>query len=303
MRRDLDLSSHIPSSAMTWRVWAGSRLAAAMIGIGLVWALFYKAPFEIVNEPAPILSVFTMPADLPRQRRPDIAVPLSPPPTPLKVPISQPEQGARPSQQTKSTNERATPIIDRAQSTVVSPPAVATLKLIAPNNAIAPSAKSDTAPTPSPALSSALSPVPNQNSGGETSNGRLTSRTLGILRARECARLDVRDRPTNCPPNDELMRLLAQEREPTYRPEKAEGFSRNEIKWRGIPPPCLQDGKNVSVSGIGACIRFGNTPSRVRSVREICEAKGLGGCADTPTQAAVNAALQQIGRQSEAKLP
>lgn len=120
---------------------------------------------------------------------------------------------------------------------------------------------------------------------------------LSILRARECARLDIADRPADCPPNSELMQLLARERGPQYRPENAEGFSRNELAWRGVPPPCLENGQNSAVVGARACLRFGNVPSRVRSVREICEAKGLGGCAPAPGQAAVNAALEQIKRQ------
>jgi hypothetical protein len=95
--------------------------------------------------------------------------------------------------------------------------------------------------------------------------------------------------------------MLAQERGPQYRPENADAFSRNELAWRGIPPPCLKDGQNFSISGAGACVRFGNVPSRVRTVREICEAKGLGGCADPPSQAAVNAALEQVRRQEAMK--
>jgi hypothetical protein len=122
---------------------------------------------------------------------------------------------------------------------------------------------------------------------------------MAILRARECARLDIRDRPIDCPPNEELMRLLAQERGPQYRPENADGFSRGELAARGIPPPCLDDGENSGLKGGKACIRFGNTPSRVRSPREICEAKGLGACNPPPTQAAINAALEQARRKTD----
>lgn len=118
--------------------------------------------------------------------------------------------------------------------------------------------------------------------------------TVNILRAQACAKLDIRDRPADCPPNRELLELLERERGPHYRRENAEGFSRNELAWRGVPPPCLEDGQNSGLSGGKACIRFGSVPSRVRTVREICEAKGLGGCAPTPSQSAVNAALKQV---------
>ena len=118
-----------------------------------------------------------------------------------------------------------------------------------------------------------------------------------ILRAQACAQIDLQDRPPDCPPNAELKRLLERARGPKYRPENAEGFSRNELRWRDIPPPCLEDGQKMKMTGTGGCVRFGNTPSRVRSPHEICEAKGLGGCAPVPSQAAVNAAAKQAQGQ------
>ena len=125
----------------------------------------------------------------------------------------------------------------------------------------------------------------------------LTPQSQAIIKAQACAQLDPKDRPPDCPPNAELKRLLQVARGPKYRPENAEGFSRNEVRWRDIPPPCLEDGQKVKMTGMGACVRFGNTPSRVRSPQEICEAKGLGGCAPVPSQAAVNAAVKQVKGQ------
>lgn len=129
------------------------------------------------------------------------------------------------------------------------------------------------------------------------SAGSLTASSQAIIKAQACAQLDPKDRPPDCPTNAELKRLLQLARGPKYRPENAEAFSRNELRWRDIPPPCLEDGQKVKMTGMGACVRFGNTPSRVRSPQEICEAKGLGGCAPVPSQAAVNAAVKQAKGQ------
>jgi hypothetical protein len=118
-----------------------------------------------------------------------------------------------------------------------------------------------------------------------------------MIKAQACAQIDIKDRPPDCPPNAELKRLLQIARGPQYRPENAEAFSRNELRWRDIPPPCLEDGQKVKMTGMGACVRFGTPPSRVRSPQEICEAKGLGGCAPVPTQAAINAAVKQAKGQ------
>ena len=125
----------------------------------------------------------------------------------------------------------------------------------------------------------------------------LTQQCQAMIKAQACAQIDIKDRPPDCPPNAELKRLLQIARGPQYRPENAEAFSRNELRWRDIPPPCLEDGQKVKMTGMGACVRFGTPPSRVRSPQEICEAKGLGGCAPVPTQAAINAAVKQAKGQ------
>lgn len=125
----------------------------------------------------------------------------------------------------------------------------------------------------------------------------LAPQSQAMIKAQACAQIDIKDRPPDCPPNAELKRLLQIVRGPQYRPENAEAFSRNELRWRDIPPPCLEDGQKVKMTGMGACVRFGTPPSRVRSPQEICEAKGLGGCAPVPSQAAVNAAVKQAKGQ------
>lgn len=194
------------------------------------------------------------------------------------------------------------------------PPAAQTVKgVTAPAGANTPMR---TSPTPVRDGQSAASPVGRQPATtangiapaqpalagtGPTANGpamhSLTPQSQAIIKAQACAQLDPKDRPPDCPPNAELKRLLQVARGPKYRPENAEGFSRNEVRWRDIPPPCLEDGQKVKMTGMGACVRFGNTPSRVRSPQEICEAKGLGGCAPVPSQAAVNAAVKQVKGQ------
>lgn len=267
-------------------VWVGARLAAGLIGVVIVWALFQMRPLQALQEPPTIKAEITV-------RLADK------PPEPIVTNIPQPNAAPPTTPQTQRTKQEAatfpSPTEPRPQL---------------PRQTNVPSVNSrDTAPLAvAPSLAPRIASAPlgalqaNENSGGASAPmPRLGNRTLTILRARECARLDLRDRPPDCPPNDELMRMLAAERAPKYRPENAEGFSRNEQAWRGIPPPCLDNGEERSLKGGKLCIRVGNTPSRVRTPKEICEARGLGGCAPTPNQAAVNAAVEQARRQDAAK--
>jgi hypothetical protein len=291
----LATSVHFPfkSSPTSFRVWAGSRLAALAIGLCLVWALSLLEPLQSPIDPPAITGVILAPLE-PVEDRPKI---IPPPPEPILKHQDQAKLAPTKSPEAAVLKSPASPITDRPTPQVVprssnsapqavtgapvnqSPPRIAT----APSSAKSPSSSSGSATAPS-------TPAP-----------RLGASTMTLLRARECARLDIRDRPADCPPNDELKRLLAIERGPQYRPENAEAFSRNEQLWRGVPPPCLKDGENFKVSGTGACVRIGTPPSRVRTVREICEARGLGGCADAPSQAAVNAAVELVRRQEAAK--
>jgi hypothetical protein len=289
------------SRAVPWRVWAGSRLAALLIGIALVWALFMLSPIKPLPETPAIQAVADVTLNLDRPRPLPVPVPAPkeamtqalPLPTPQqpdsKVPDTSRAQQTQPKDIFPKIQDRPTP--DKGSKPMASPttPSAVSSSNNIPRVATAPSAQPASTTRPG-----SNSPATAQGTG---STGRLGSGTLATLRARECARLDVRDRPADCPPNEELMRMLAQERGPQYRPENADGFSRNELAWRGIPPPCLDDGANAAIKGTALCIRFGNTPSRVRTPQEICEAKGLGGCAPTPSQAAVNAALEQVRRQ------
>jgi hypothetical protein len=285
-------SVHFPfkSSPTSFRVWAGSRLAAFVLGLCLVWALSLLEPMQSSIDPPAITGVTLAPLEL------DVDRPKIIPPPP--EPILKRQDQAKPAQ-TKSPEAAApkagpSPVADRPT------PRVAPLSTNA-----APQTATSAPPKPAtPRIATAPSSS-NSSSGSSgapsTQTPRLGASTMTVLRARECARLDIRDRPAECPPNEELKRLLAIERGPQYRPENAEAFSRNEQLWRGVPPPCLKDGENFKVSGTGACVRVGTPPSRVRTVREICEARGLGGCVDAPSQAAVNAAVEQVRRQEAAK--
>jgi hypothetical protein len=304
------------NGARTWRVWAGSRAAAILVGALLVLALFAMTPPVLPPEPPPIQSVAVASLDqapTPIMPPPDPVKALTPPPLPQlqqnQAVVSKQSQTAQPITPPKLSTPQALKAVISQRPLVLDRPT--------PNTGVTPSKSSSgtqasvpssTAPRIASAPTARGTPSPSDavTAGAAGPTGSATSKqlragTLALLRARECARLDVRDRPADCPPNEELKRLLAQERGPQYRPENAEAFSRNEQQWRGIPPPCLEDGKNFSASATGACIRFGNVPSRVRTVQEICEARGLGGCAPTPNQAAVNAAVAQVKQQEAAK--
>jgi outer membrane biosynthesis protein TonB len=293
------------TNTVSLRVWLGARIAALLVGVVVMWALWRLEPYDIPTEnpvieaiaPARLEAAIPKPAI--ETRQPD------PLPEQVQSPIQQAaptpttNQAVRASQPPTQITDRPTPQvspnrIQGAPPAATSPPT----RPAPPTNA--PAAP---APGPTPRLATAPSGSPTGQSGPSAGadNRRLGGNSLAIIKARECARLDTRDRPADCPPNEELARLLAQERGPQYRPENAEGFSRNELAWRGIPPPCLDDGENSAIKGTTLCVRFGNIPSRVRSPREICEARGLGGCEDTPAQTAVNAAVEQVRRQQSVK--
>ncbi len=279
------------SPSVPWRVWIGARLGGILFGILIILAIVLTKSNFVLTEP-PTVQAIRLTSEHVKPRPPVVVMPPSksrsdhiskPPPTPKLSPPAQAQSDVRPA--------------------LVTSPNVLAPRAPQPASSLA---TNDLPQSPRIAQNpSALSPVPNNtgNSGDaiprsgardeQGTQGQLRGSTLALLRARECARLEERDRPINCPSNDELMRLLANERGPKYRPENAEGFSRNEQAWRGVPPPCLADGQNFKSNGASACVRFGKTPSRVRSPQEICEARGLGGCSPVPTQTAVNAGVEQ----------
>ncbi|GIU67551.1 hypothetical protein [Candidatus Phycosocius spiralis] len=132
---------------------------------------------------------------------------------------------------------------------------------------------------------------PNAQIGASAPQG-LAASNRAIIQAQQCVQLDPKDRPPDCPPNDVLKQLLERARGPHYRPKNVTAFTSNEMRWRDVPPPCLEDGESYSNKGGVTCFRIGTPPSRVRSPKEICEAKGIDACAPTPSQDAVKAALK-----------
>jgi hypothetical protein len=271
-----------------WRVWAGSRIAAVILGAILVWALFQLTPIQPLPEAPAVQAVVVSALEVPRP-------PVIPPPVATKTPERlepQKPAAARAPDPVKSDAQalKLPAIVDRP-----------TPNIGATTPRLSPSAAQVQAPTVSPRIATAPATQGGGAAAGAGTQGitgprAMSSGLRAILRAQECARLDMNERPPDCPPNAEILQMLAKARGPNYRPENAEAFSANEKQWRGIPPPCLPDGSNGAVNGTSVCIRVGNVPSRVRSVREICEARGLGGCADAPAQAAVNAAIEQVKR-------
>jgi hypothetical protein len=151
--------------------------------------------------------------------------------------------------------------------------------------------------TSRPALTqdqAASSKAPPTAKTGESAPQSLSAANRAIIQAQQCMQLDPKDRPPDCPPNAVLKQLLERARGPHYRPKNITAFTSNEMRWRDVPPPCLEDGESYSNKGGVTCIRFGATPSRVRSPKEICEAKGIDACAPTPSQDAVKAALKSL---------
>jgi hypothetical protein len=284
-----------PLTSRSRGVWIGARLAAVALGGILVWAMLALTPIQPLLEPPAIQAIRLAQIEVPRPAR-SVPSPIEariPEPTKPQVlervtapAVPMPSSQAPATAQAPLTQDRPTPVksVTAAQPAQPAAPAPKSVPTTAPRIATAPSgqASDDAGPTRG---------APNADGAG-----RLTPGVSAMLRARECARIDIAQRPADCPPNAELLRLLAVERDPKYRPENAEGFSRNELAWRGIPPPCLDNGETRAFKNGKLCVRIGTPPSRVRTVREICEARGLGGCEPAPSQAAVNAALEQVRR-------
>lgn len=251
-----------------------TRLAAVAVWLVLGFALMFTQPQTLPSaDPTGVAAVRLEPLE-----RPAKAVTL-----PIVVIPEEPEAVLKPA---TATQPKGAPSKARTDS---SPTKSLVTLPAAPN----PAGFGDRAPAGAPVGIASGPSKPSPVAGVPT----LTPQSQAIIKAQACAQIDIKDRPPDCPPNAELKRLLQIARGPKYRPENAEAFSRNELRWRDIPPPCLEDGQKVKMTGMGACVRFGTPPSRVRSPQEICEAKGLGGCAPVPLQAAVNAAVKQAKGQ------
>jgi hypothetical protein len=280
------------------RIRFGSRLAALTIGIGVVVALWSYKPEGSLRDPPVISSIRLTPLEM---EKPAVVAqakqaPLEPSAPLPKAPALN-EQPIPPTMNLPLAERAMKPRAQQSQALSPNPAVAPPTNAPVPRIAIAPGQTGQNAPS----VESVGAPSTSSGNAQSGPSPRLGNNALAIVRARECARLDPRDRPSDCPPNAELARLLASERGPKYRPENADGFSRNETAWRGVPPPCLDDGVNAALKGSKLCVRVGTPPSRVRSPREICLARGLGGCEPPPSQAAVDAALKQVKASESAR--
>lgn len=94
------------------------------------------------------------------------------------------------------------------------------------------------------------------------------------MRALRCNTIDPQQRPPDCPANQ----LARQALEAADRPASAEARGRttptamDKVVAREIPPPCP------------TCPKFGITPPKPRTPKELCELRGLGPCVDPPEQ-------------------
>ena len=251
-----------------------TRLAAVAVWLALGFALLSTQPQTLPSqEPIGVAAVRLEPL-----ARPPLIVP------PPKI---------IPPKQAGAALKQKTPTPSRSTASQALPNNAPSKSLASGRSGPSPSGLGGSSTSAAPVGIASAPSQPSASAGVPT----LTPQSQAIIKAQACAQIDLKDRPPDCPPNAELKRLLQIARGPKYRPENAEAFSRNELRWRDIPPPCLEDGQKIKMTGMGGCVRFGMTPSRVRSPQEICEAKGLGGCAPVPSQAAVNAAVKQAKEQ------
>lgn len=147
--------------------------------------------------------------------------------------------------------------------------------------------RSATAPGPTPQIATA--PVAGNDTatsrdGAGSTRPSVSTATSRTLRALECERLAVEDRPPDCPPQGARLMAAAEEaNRPRRDPERAPGRSRaerNALFKTGLRDPCqTESGARAQI-----CIPIGPTPSRVRSAQEICRAQGLSNCVDLPPE-------------------
>ena len=98
-----------------------------------------------------------------------------------------------------------------------------------------------------------------------------------------CQRVDVADRPPDCPVTDRARRAVAAASAPKYNPDRVQGHSRAEInakKSAGWRDRCeTNEGRQASV-----CMAIGRTPTQVKTPYEICMEHGLSNCRPPPSQ-------------------
>lgn len=111
---------------------------------------------------------------------------------------------------------------------------------------------------------------------GEKEKG-LKEKSQKALFAMDCLKLDINERPKNCPPNNNAKKMIEFENGPKYRPEKVVGFTNSEIKAKkaaGWRDKCEKnEGGQYQV-----CMAVGKKPPRVKTPYELCIESGLGGC-------------------------
>jgi hypothetical protein len=113
-----------------------------------------------------------------------------------------------------------------------------------------------------------------------------TPASAGLRRAlwlQACNRVDVAERPPDCPVTDTAKRAVAAASAPKYNPDRVQGHSRAEIvakKSAGWRDRCeTESGGRASV-----CIPFGRTPTQVKTPYKICMERGLSNCRPPPSQ-------------------
>jgi hypothetical protein len=113
-----------------------------------------------------------------------------------------------------------------------------------------------------------------------------TPANSGLRRAlwlQACERIDVAERPADCPVTDRARRAVAAASEPKYNPDNVRSYSRAEInakKMAGWRDRCeTNEGRRAQV-----CIAIGRTPTQVKTPYEICMEHGLSNCRPPPSK-------------------
>lgn len=114
------------------------------------------------------------------------------------------------------------------------------------------------------------------NNGNSDSLPRLAGRSQNTVYNIDCEKIDIKDRPKDCPKSDLAKKLVKMEQS-KVKLDKVTGFTAAEMnskRYAGWREPCeTENGGKYQV-----CIQTGKKPTRVKTPYELCMEKGLGGC-------------------------
>lgn len=110
---------------------------------------------------------------------------------------------------------------------------------------------------------------------------QISNKSLAVIHALECERVDIKERPKDCPPSSTARKIIEEAQKPKYTGQFTKGQTNAEInakRYAGWRDKCeTNSGEKATI-----CIPFGKKPYRIKTPYELCIEKGLGGCTRPP---------------------